>query len=132
MDIAFGPAGQPLSNRCAPRSFNGSEVICDYSAGSGTDYTFAVAVGGQWSQYRGADRFDYPVPPVVYSVQGCPTNRGESCACRDNRPSVDAAGNYTYDCPTDGRLLTQPVLLTITGRRLLPDEVVGLCIVCAR
>jgi hypothetical protein len=92
VDIAYGPVGQPLTHRCAPRSFNGSEVICDYSAGSGTDYTFAVAVGGQWSDHRGADRFDYPVPPVVLTVQGCPTNRG-NCCC----------GTQALSDPSNGR-----------------------------
>jgi hypothetical protein len=80
-----------------------SEIHCKTVPGDGLAMVFTVCVGyGSGALCAtGTDTYSYPVPPIVSTVSGCPTDTSD--------------GRTTY-CPTDGLISGGAVYLTITGQ----------------
>lgn len=82
------------------------EVECKTSPGIGSDLVFQVTALNYVSE-PGFDTYNYPVAPVVDSVQGC-----------------SDAFPLTAECATTGSTLGDPVILTILGSSFAARELV--------
>jgi IPT/TIG domain/Tyrosine-protein kinase ephrin type A/B receptor-like len=108
LSIKYGTSGTTKTLVCSnPTILTASAgsaagvIRCKTEPGEGGPYRFEVTALNQVS-VEGADRYKYPVAPIVYRVEGCPVQDG----------------NSTKDCPTDGGSLT----LTIIGAEFTSSQ----------